>query len=258
MLNDEFVIEISHLTFRYEQQNVLEDINLSVPKGAFLGLVGPNGSGKSTLLKCLLGLEQPDEGSIKLFGTDIKKMKTWYKVGFVSQKANSFNSGFPATVFEVVSSGLTSKLGLFRFLKHNHKKTVLDAINAVGMSEFVNRNIGDLSGGQQQRIFIARALVSDPELMILDEPTVGVDSQNVQNFYNLLEYLNKERGITLILVTHDIGTVSDKVTHVACLNKHLHFHGSAHDFDHLKESDLSQIYGHHVHVLTHDHSHGGH
>lgn len=258
MNDQESLLEIKDLSFRYEDQNVLENINISVPKGSFLGLVGPNGSGKSTLLKCILGLLRPQKGSIKLFGIDISKFKEQHRIGFVSQKANSFNTGFPATVFEVVSSGLTAKIGLFRFLSSKDKQKIRDAIDSVGMIKFINNNIGELSGGQQQRIFIARALVSQPDLLILDEPTVGIDTQTVQNFYNMLEDLNKRLGITLILVTHDVGTVSEKVTHVACLNKNLHFHGSAYEFDHIEDHDLSDFYGHHLHVLTHDHSHGGH
>ncbi|MFT4412652.1 metal ABC transporter ATP-binding protein [Fredinandcohnia humi] len=250
------VLSIRDLSFRYDEQTVLEDIHLTVPKGSFLAIVGPNGSGKTTLLKSILGLLKLQKGSIELFGTDITNFRDWEKIGFVSQKANSFNSGFPATVFEVVSSGLTSKIGLFRFLKKEHKRKIEQVLASVGMEEFQNRNIGELSGGQQQRVFIARALVSEPELLILDEPTVGVDAKTVQTFYNMLEDINKNHGITLILVTHDVGTITDKVTHVACLNKHMHFHGSAEDFDHVKEQDLSQFYGHPLQVITHDHKHG--
>ncbi|MBO9129619.1 metal ABC transporter ATP-binding protein [Bacillus sp. 165] len=255
----EHIIEIDNVSFRYENRNVLENINLSIPRGAFLGLVGPNGSGKSTLLKCILGILKPKEGTIHLFGTDIRKFKDWNKIGYVSQKANSFNSGFPATVFEVVSMGLVSKVGLFRFLNKSHKQKVYKALQDVGMAEFMNRNIGELSGGQQQRVFIARALVSNPELLILDEPTVGVDAGNVENFYTMLAELNKNLNLTLLLVTHDIGTITDKVTHVACLNKYLHFHGETETFQQLEERDLALVYGHHIHVLNHnhDHSHGG-
>ncbi|TYR82388.1 metal ABC transporter ATP-binding protein [Priestia megaterium] len=256
-MNTPNVIDINHLSFQYDGRFVLEDISFSIPKGSFLGLVGPNGSGKSTLIKCILGLQKPHIGTIHLFGKEQRKFKEKSKIGYVSQKANSFNSGFPATVFEVVSTGLTSKIGLFRFMNAAHKQKVKEAIEAVGMGKFINRNIGELSGGQQQRIFIARALVSDPELLILDEPTVGVDAQNVYNFYVLLEKLNKEHGITLLLVTHDIGTISEKVTHVACLNKFLHFHGESKEFEQFCEHDVSTFYGHDVHMLTHNHDHGG-
>ncbi|MBM7604718.1 zinc transport system ATP-binding protein [Metabacillus crassostreae] len=247
------VIEINNLNFTYERTKVLENINLTVEQGSFLGLVGPNGSGKTTLLKCLLGLLKPQNGEVKLFGQPIQKFKNWHEVGFVSQKANSFNTGFPASVFEVVSSGLTSKLGLFTFLGKKDRQTVLNAIEAVGLKEFTKRNIGELSGGQQQRAFIARAIVSEPKLLILDEPTVGVDAQTVQNFYEMLMKLNRQMGITLILVTHDVGTITDKVTHVACINKHLHFHGKSEEFESLKENEMSDFYGHSVHVLTHSH-----
>lgn len=247
------IIEIKGLTYRYEKERVLEDINITVPKGAFLGIVGPNGSGKSTLLKLILGLLAPQEGEIRLFGKPIGSFTEWHKIGYVSQKANSFNSGFPATVEEVVSSGLTSKIGLFRFMRANDRKKVQKAMESVGMAEFSAKNIGELSGGQQQRVFIARALVSDPELLILDEPTVGVDARRVDVFYDMLEVLNKEHGITLLLVTHDIGTISETVTHVACLNKHLHFHGDAGEFGALAENGLSDMYGHGIHLLNHHH-----
>nr|WP_239587198.1 metal ABC transporter ATP-binding protein [Bacillus ectoiniformans] len=233
----------------------MENIQLTVPKGAFLGLVGPNGSGKSTLLKLILGLLKVKEGEIQLFGQPQEKFKEWDQIGYVSQKANSFNTGFPATVYEVVASGLTKKIGLFKYVGTKEKEEIKKAIAAVGMEDFLQRNIGELSGGQQQRVFIARAIVSKPELLILDEPTVGIDSKNVKSFYDMLAFLNKDMGITLLLVTHDIGIVSDKVTHVACLNKFLHFHGSMQQFERLDEQDISQLYGHGIHLLDHNHDH---
>ena len=247
------VLEIRDLSYRYDDLPVLEHINLTVPKGSFLGLVGPNGSGKSTLLKLILGLLKPQHGSIRLFGTDSKSFKQYEKMGYVSQKANTFNSGFPATVLEVVLSGLTKKIGLFKFPSKQDKQKAIEAIHAVEMEDFLNRNIGELSGGQQQRVFIARALVSDPELLILDEPTVGVDIKRVEAFYGLLENLNRDKGITMILVTHDVGTITSKVSHVACLNKHLHFHGLAKEFENLEQTELSGLYGHDIHLLTHQH-----
>lgn len=255
-----YAIDLEGVSFGYDnKKTVLENISLKVQQGTFLGLVGPNGSGKSTLIKLILGLLKTKSGDISLFGTPIEKFKDWDKIGFVSQKANSFNTGFPATVFEVVSSGLVKKIGLFRFMNKQHRNKVMEAIEAVDMADFINRNIGELSGGQQQRVFIARALVSDPELLILDEPTVGVDIKNVDSFYNMLGQLNKAKGITMLLVTHDIGTITEQATQVACLNRTLHFHGDADEFEQFNESDLSQFYGHSVHVLSHEHehSHGG-
>ena len=249
-------VELKNISFHYGNQKVLEHVSLTIKKGSFLGLVGPNGSGKSTLIKLMLGLLPIEQGEILLFGEKASKFRHWEKIGFVSQKANSFNTGFPATVFEVVSMGLYGKIGLFRFLNRKQKQQVKEAIDQVGMSKYLNKNIGELSGGQQQRVFIARALVSQPELLILDEPTVGVDATSVRQFYDMLDHLNKDRGITLVMVTHDIGAMTDHVTDVACLNKTLHFHGNTADFE--GNQDLSTIYGHDVHLLTHNHSHGGH
>ena len=249
----EEIIKLDHITYKYEQENVLEDINLMVREGDFLAIVGPNGSGKSTLLKLILGINKVQKGEIYLFGERINRFKSWERIGYVSQKANSFNSGFPATVEEVVASGLTKKIGLFRFYTKKHREKVIQALKEVGMQDFLHRTVGDLSGGQQQRVFIARALVSDPELLILDEPTVGVDVQNVSNFYDLLYELNRNLGLTLILVTHATGTITEKATHIACLNKRLHFHGHSHEYEELNNQDMSAFYGHDVYTLKHDH-----
>lgn len=258
MMNQiEPIIQLQNISYRYEKENVLEDISLVIHKGDFLGIVGPNGSGKSTLLKLILGLLKPQSGKILLFGQEFQRFKNWQKIGYVSQKANAFNTGFPATIFEVVASGLTKKLGFFRMLNKMDHQNVKKAIEIVGMESLMNHNIGELSGGQQQRVFIARALVSKPELLILDEPTVGVDAKNVFSFYQLLDDLNKKQGITLMLVTHDIGTITDKVTHVACLNKNLHFHGETREFEELRLGDMTEFYGHDVHVLTHHHANIG-
>ncbi len=251
------VIKIKNLSFQYGSREVLHEINLTVRQGEFLGLVGPNGSGKSTLIKCILGLLQPKEGEISLFDQPISQFKQWERIGFVSQKANSFNTGFPATVYEVVSMGLFGKVGMFRFLKKSDRQKVKETVELVGLTQYLHQNIGELSGGQQQKVFIARALVSDPKLLILDEPTVGVDIHSVNNFYQMLKKLN-EQGITLVLVTHDIGAMTDHVSDVACLNKHIHFHGNTSDFKQDKEGMLSEFYGHNVHLLVHNHDHGGH
>jgi len=247
------VVTMNNISYAYEQKLVLNNVNFEIPLGSFMGLVGPNGGGKTTLIKLILGLLKPDAGSIQLFGQPIEKYKQWNKIGFVSQKSNAFNKGFPATVFEVVSMGLTAKVGYLKFFTKKHKAKILHAIDQVGMLDYAYQNIGNLSGGQQQRVFIARSLVSDPELLILDEPTVGVDYENVKRFYELLHKLNDERNITLLLVTHDTGTMTEHATDIVCLNQTLHFHGKPEEYTSLTEADLSRFYGHPVNIVTHDH-----
>ncbi|MYL38248.1 metal ABC transporter ATP-binding protein [Halobacillus litoralis] len=254
-MSEQTIVKFDNVSFKYEREIVVQDVDLEIKSGQFLGLVGPNGSGKSTLIKLMLGLEKPDKGRIQLFGRPLKQYKDWQEIGFVSQKANSFNSGFPATVLEVVKTGLVSRIGTFKFFNKRHKEKAMDALRTVEMEEYAHTGIGDLSGGQQQRVFIARALVSDPSLMILDEPTVGVDAKHVTEFYDLLGKLNKERGITLLMVTHDIGTITDHATHVVCMNKTVHFHGQSEEYKEFSEEDLNQLYGYAVQQLTHNHSH---
>lgn len=247
------IVEIKNLSYAYEDKIALNEINLDIHEGAFLGLIGPNGGGKTTLIKLLLGLITPQQGTIRVFGQDIKQFKDANRIGFVSQKSNAFNRGFPATVKEVVSTGLVAKIGYLKFFTKKDHQKVIEAIETVGMSDYINQNIGDLSGGQQQRIFIARAIVSDPKLLILDEPTVGIDTEHVQRFYQLLNKLNQENNITLLLVSHDIGTVTKYANGVACLNKVMHFHGGTNEFENISDQQLSQFYGHDLNLVTHHH-----
>lgn len=247
------ILEVSHLHFSYEHQKVLDDVSLVLERGEFLGIVGPNGSGKSTLMKIALGLIHPQQGEIRLFGSPLAHFKERSKIGYVSQKANSFNLGFPATVKEVVASGLAGKIGLFRGYKKSDWQRVEEVIEQVELSEFKNRNIGKLSGGQQQRAFIARALVSNPELLILDEPTVGIDAKSTNQFYELVKFLHQQQGLSVIMVTHDIGVVSSYVDRVACLNKKLFFHGEAAEFNRRQKEILSAAYGHDIQLVEHHH-----
>ncbi|SOC20955.1 zinc transport system ATP-binding protein [Ureibacillus xyleni] len=240
------IIEMKNVSFQYEYTQVLNNISFKVNEGDFLAILGPNGSGKSTLLKILLGLLKPLAGEIKLFGqpNDTFRHREW--IGYVSQKSNAFNSGFPATVEEVVKSGLAKKVGLFKRMPNDAAKQVQDALKAVGMESFRGKNIGELSGGQQQRVFIARALIAKPKVLVLDEPTVGIDHENVQSFYDMLVSLNKEQNITIILVTHDVDTVSNRISHVACLNQTIHFHGYKQEFDEISQEQLDKWQGHAV------------
>lgn len=247
------IIRLENINHSYENRQVLKNVNLSIDQGTFMGLIGPNGGGKTTLIKIILGLIKPDSGNIYLLDQPIDKFKDWNRIGFVSQKANTFNKGFPATVFEVVAMGLTAKVGYFRFFKKEHKEKVLEAIHLVGMEEYTYDNIGKLSGGQQQRVFIARALVSNPLLLILDEPTVGIDYKNVEKFYRLLHELNTKENLTLLLVTHDTGAMTQYATNIVCLNQTLHFHGNSSEYSALSQEQLSKIYGHPVQLVVHDH-----
>lgn len=253
MMATEYAVEVKGLSFSYGEGTVLEDIHLTLLKGEFLGLVGPNGSGKSTLIRCILGLEQPNDGTIRLFGESVSEFRAHSRIGYVSQKANRFNAGFPATVFEIVSTGLYGKMGLFKRMTKQHKAMVDEMIARVGLAHVRDQLIGTLSGGQQQRVFIARALVCHPDLLILDEPTVGVDAESVERFYALLSSLRHEYELTIILVSHDIGAMSAQVSQVACLNKRLHYHGSPEEFRANQRAILTRTYGHEVHLLEHGH-----
>lgn len=248
------IMALENVSFSYEQRTVLENINFNVQEGQFWALIGPNGSGKSTLIQILLGLKEADQGSVELFGEPIEKFHHRELIGYVSQKSNSFNTGFPATVLEVVKSGLTRKKGLFkRFTKADEHKA-LAALKVVKMDDLAAKNIGELSGGQQQRVFIARALVGEPKLLVMDEPTVGIDQQNVASFYTMLNDLNRDHNLGIILVTHEVDIVTELATHVACLNRTIHFHGIQSEFHEMDEQSISKWYGHPVRRV---HSEGG-
>ncbi len=249
-MSDEPVLSLEGVWFSYDREPVLQDVSLEVSPGEFVGLVGPNGSGKTTLLRVILGLERPQRGRVRLFGQDLTQFTERWRLGYVPQKAAAFNSGFPATVFEVVLTGRIPGRGLWRFLTREDRLAAEQALELVGMAAFADRPVGRLSGGQQQRVFIARVMVSRPHLLILDEPTVGVDSANQDQFYSLLRKLRGEMGLSIILVSHDIGVVTSEVTRLVCLNRRLFYHGPPEKFD---ENGLSELYGQKVSLVGHRH-----
>lgn len=201
------VVSLLQINFSYQQEPVLAGISLEVKWGDFLGLIGPNGAGKTTLLQIMVGLLAPKSGQVELFGQPLTEFKDWAKVGYVSQRAAQLESGFPATVAEVVAAGRFARIGLGRKFSPADREAVSWALEMVGLQEYRQRPVSHLSGGQKQRVAIGRALAGQPELMILDEPAVGVDPAARERFYHLLADLNKELGLTLILVSHDIGAV---------------------------------------------------
>ena len=243
-------VELEDVDFTYGAVLVLEHINLTVEPGDFLGIIGPNGSGKTTLLRIMLGLLPPTRGSVRLFGHPPASFRQWGRLGYVPQKA-TLDPSLPVTVHEVVATGLLPSLGLFGRIGAAERKRIAEVLAQVGMEAHALERIGALSTGQQQRVLIARALVSKPELLILDEPTGGVDPEAQTSFYALLHHLNRERDVTLILVSHDIGVVAKEVTKLACLNRRLVFHGRPGDF--LSDAALTALYGPAVRVVSHDH-----
>ncbi len=246
------IVEVKNIFFGYDRNLVLEDINLKIFKGDYLGIVGPNGSAKSTLLKIILGLLKPQKGRVKIFDKDISEFKDWGKVGYVGQKVTAFNSSFPATVEEIVAANLYSKIGLFKPMRKHHRESVHRVLEVVGMDHLKNRLIGNLSGGQQQKVFIARTLVSEPEIIFLDEPTVGIDINSQEEFYDLLEKLNKELNITIVMISHDIGAITEKVSRVACMgDKKLLVHNSCCNIPFSEV--LSKFYGDKMKLLIHHH-----
>jgi len=247
---DEVVAAVEHVCFDYGSERVLDQVTLQIRRGDFLGMIGPNGSGKTTLLRILLGLLRPSCGHVSLFGADVHHFNAWHLVGYVPQKA-AFEARFPASVLEVVISGRSARVGLGRRFGRDDREAATQALEIVGMSSFRDRLVGRLSSGQQQRVFIARALVHEPELLLLDEPTVGVDVDVQEQFYGLLRHLNGDLGTTLVMVSHDIGVVAREVTQLACLNRTLVFHGDPEEA--MRSGALEQLYRPESLVVAHRH-----
>lgn len=234
------IIELHNVCFSYTNEAVIHDVSLTIHKGDYVGIIGPNGGGKSTLLKLMIGLLTPTSGTIKLFGTDIKQYKDWYKIGYVPQRTY-IEMNFPVTVAEIVTMGLFGKLGLFNSPTTQDKQKVQDALKQVDMLEYQDRQISDLSGGQQQRVFIARALVSDPAVIFLDEPTVGIDIKTQKQFYNLLRKLNQELDLTLVLVSHELDVVAHEATELGYINRTMEYYGEPTEF--LKGAYFHELIG---------------
>ncbi len=213
------VVSLKNVTVVRGGETVLEDLTLSVDESDFLAVIGPNGSGKTTLLKVILGLIEPDAGDVWIVGHEPKDARM--RIGYLPQKFD-FDHSFPINVFDVVLMGRYS--GLFhRYTKDDRDATEM-ALATVGMSDFLDRQIGKLSGGQIQRVFLARAIVKDPRLLLLDEPTASIDPEMQSSFYELINELKEKMAV--IMVTHDIGVSSVHVDKIACINKKLFYHGS--------------------------------
>ncbi len=237
------VVEIKNLTVEYSGVRALDNISFSINQNDFLGIIGPNGAGKSTLFACMLGIITEFKGEIYFFGENVRKSKKYLRdVGYVPQKP-VFEKNFPATVKEVVRMGL----------KKGSEKKIDEALQQVWIHELSHRRIGELSVGQQQRVFIAKALVGDPKVLILDEPVTGIDKQSTEIFYSILRDLNQKHNITIIWSSHDLDAVNKLANKVACLNKTLFFHGVSQEFfsneeliKQYSESSMQQHMHHHA------------
>jgi len=237
-------VSIKGLGVLRNRHPVLENIDLELEEKDFLGLIGPNGGGKTTLLKVMLGLIKPDRGEVRIFGHPPPEARRY--VGYMPQKT-LFDLSFPVSAQEVVLMGRYSRTGLFRRYSREDHEASQAALAAVGLADLAHREIGSLSGGEQQRVFVARSLVSEPKLLLLDEPTAGIDAAQEADFYNLLSRLNRDKSITIILVTHDVTAVSTYVNKIACLNQRLYYHGSRE----LTPEDIEKAYGCPVDVIAH-------
>jgi len=246
------VLSVDHLDFFYNSSEVLSDISLSVHKGDYIGLVGPNGSGKTTFIKVLIGLLPVDRGRILLFGQDIVSFKEWHRVGYLPQKVSSITPRFPAKVTEIVAMGLLAKKTFPRYIRHRDMEILEDTLNRLDIFELRNRRIGELSGGQQQRVLLAKAIVGNPDFLILDEPTSALDPHTREHFFALLEEMNHQHQITIILVTHDIANIGRYTSKLLYLDKAVVFYGNFFDF--CESSDVTHLFGSFAqHIICHRH-----
>lgn len=234
------IVELIGVSAGYSEEIILKDINLQVNPFDFIGIIGPNGGGKTTLVKIILGLLKPVKGEIRWQSVDEPT-----HVGYLPQTTQN-DKQFPVSVKEVVLSGLmSSKNFMGRYNRHDRQK-VSEVLELMGISHLANKNVGDLSGGQMQRVFLGRAIVSEPQLLILDEPNTFVDNRFEHDLYELLKELNKT--MTILMVSHDVGTITSYVKTIACVNRNLHYHQS----NIITQSQL-EAYNCPIQLITHGH-----
>jgi zinc transport system ATP-binding protein len=214
----DLIVDIKNVWFAYNGQTVLEDVSLDIRQGDFIAMIGPNGGGKTTLLKLMLGLLRPNKGAIRVLGESSQKAS--HHIGYVSQDVH-INRSFPITAIDVVLMGKLEPGKRWARSAVQDRTDALDALERMEITDYASSKIGELSGGQRQRVFIARALVTQPKVLLLDEPTASIDAKGQAEFYRLLKELNKD--ITILVVSHDLVAISTYVKSVACVNKRLHY-----------------------------------
>lgn len=245
------IIDVKGLTVRRGNTEAITKADFSIEKGDYVGIVGPNGGGKTTLVLALLGLLPKAEGSIRIMGQEIESFDQWEKVGYVSQFAINFDSQFPLTVKELVGLGRINKRNMGRFRNKEDWKAVNEALHLMGISDLADKRIGMLSGGQRQRAFVAKSLVSHPELLVLDEPVTGFDPLTQEKFFMQLANLNQKNGLTILIISHDLTAVFCRMSRVLCVNRQVH---SSTIVDGTVPDDiLKRGYGEHFHFAFHRH-----
>ncbi|MCK5037483.1 MAG: metal ABC transporter ATP-binding protein [Thermoplasmata archaeon] len=245
------VLEVKGLVIERSGTRIIDEASFTIEKGDFAGIVGPNGSGKSTLLKGILGIEPKKSGEVFLFGTELSKFKDWGRVGYVSQSAINFDDKFPLTVRELVGLGQVSRSNLGKRLSAEDWKKVDETMEYMGIIELGQKRIGQLSGGEKQKVFVAKALVRDPELIILDEPVAGVDIGAIEKFYRKLSELVREKGTTVLVVSHDLSVVFCQMSKILCVNRDVYSSEITPD---LNETELlRKVYGDHFTFVFHKH-----
>ena len=246
------LFDVKNLNFIVRGQTILQNISFEIFSGEYIAIIGPNGGGKTTLTRMLLGLEKPTSGTIKILGKKLKDFHEWHKIGYVPQRASHVDANFPATAQDIVNMGRIATRGIFAGLTKEDKSVVHDAMVKMDILDLRDKMIGTLSGGQRQRVMIARALASSPEVLILDEPNTGVDVASQQRFYKLLAKLNKEEGLTILFITHDIGVIADDIGRLFTINQKSTICNDPKKV--LSCEDMSQLYGIEAHLL-HNHKH---
>lgn len=216
------IVEINNVTFAYNGQTALQDVSLEIRQGDFIAMIGPNGGGKTTLLKLILGLLKPDKGIIRVVGQSTQKASAC--IGYVPQDVH-INRSFPITAMDVVLMGKLEPGKRWARKTASNRREAIAALERLEMAALAEKKIGELSGGQCQRVFIARALVTQPQLLLLDEPTASIDTKGQADFFEMLKALNKH--VTIVVVSHDLLAVSRYVKSVACVNRGLHYHNQA-------------------------------
>ena len=231
-------VALKEVSFRYHNTTVLDSITFSIPASEFVVVVGPNGGGKSTLLKLIAGLLNPNQGTVTIANQSIASARQSALIRYVPQNYGRNTAGFPATVEEIVALGLINNMPKITAAAARH--IVDHMLDMVGMGGFRRRRIGELSGGQQQRVMVAMALAGNPQLLLLDEPTSGIDYDASTRIFDLLGTLHRNLGITIVMVSHDIDQAVLRATQVACVNRGLCYYGSADEFrnSHLEARHL--------------------